>query len=262
MGRKIVITSGKGGVGKTTVTANLGYRLAAMGRRVCLVDADFGLNNLDVAAGVEECVIYDIVDCIEGRCRARQALCESPRRKNLFVLPSAHSFARSSVSQDGLNELIDGLSGSFDYILIDCPAGIGGGFANAISVAEEAIIVTTGQISAMRDADKVLGIIRSKSLKKVMLVVNMVRGDLVADKAMLSPQKASEILKTELVGAIPCDDALMLGTAGSLPAESNAFKAFKTLAVNLDKNKSKIFDCTADYTGFFGSIRRGLKRTL
>ena len=190
MGRKIVITSGKGGVGKTTVTANLGYRLAAMGRRVCLVDADFGLNNLDVAAGVEDSVIYDIVDCIEGRCRARQALVETPRRKNLFVLPSAHSFSRSNVSGDSLNELIDGLSGSFDYILIDCPAGVGGGFDKAISVADEGIVVTTAQISAMRDADKVLGIIRSRSLKKVSLIVNMVRGDLVADKVMLSPKQA------------------------------------------------------------------------
>ena len=262
MARKIVITSGKGGVGKTTVTANLGYRLASMGKRVCLVDADFGLNNLDVATGVDKSVIYDIVDCIEGRCRARQALVESPTRKNLFVLPSIHSFSRSTVSENGFNELIEGFSGSFDYILTDCPAGVGGGFHKAVSCSDEAIVVTALQISAFRDADKVLGIVKSYNLKKVSLVVNMVRGDLVADRSIVSPEKAEEILNTTLLGVIPADDNLILHTAQDLPSDSASYKAFKTLAVNLDKNKNKIYNYSADYVGFLGSIRRGLKKTL
>ena len=262
MSRKIVITSGKGGVGKTTVTANLGYRLASMGKRVCLVDADFGLNNLDVATGVEQSVVYDVIDCIEGRCRAKQALIESPSRKNLFVLPSAHSFARSEVNANSFNELIEGLSNSFDYVLIDCPAGVGGGFHKAITSSDEAIIVTALQLSALRDADKVIGIVKSYNLKKVSLVVNMVRGDLVADKTIISPEKAEDILKTELIGVIPSDDGLLLNNAVNLPCDSPSYKAFKTLASNVEKNRNKIFNYSADYVGFLGSIRRGLKRTL
>ena len=262
MARIIVITSGKGGVGKTTVTANLGYRLAAMGRRVCLVDADFGLNNLDEAAGVENLVVYDVVDCIEGRCRLKQALVESPLKKNLFVLPSAHSFARSQVDANSFNELIGGLSSSFDYVLIDCPAGVGGGFHKAVTSSDEAIIVTALHLSALRDADKVLGIVKSYSLKKVSLVVNMVRGDLVADKSIISPEKTEDVLKTELIGVIPSEDCIFLNGAARLPADSGAYKAFKMLAANVDKNKNKIYNYSADYVGFLGSIRRGLKRTL
>ena len=262
MSRKIVITSGKGGVGKTTVTANLGYRLASMGKRVCLVDADFGLNNLDVASGVEQSVIYDVVDCIEGRCRPKQALIESPSRKNLFVLPSVHSFARSEIDSNSFNELIEGLSGSFDYVLIDCPAGVSGGFHKAVTSSDEAIIVTTLQLSALRDADKVIGIVKSYNLKKVSVVVNMVRGDLVADKAIISPEKAEDILKTELIGVIPSDDGVLLNNAVNLPCDCGAYKAFKTLASNVEKNRNKIFNYSADYVGFIGSIRRGLKRTL
>ncbi len=262
MARKIVITSGKGGVGKTSVSANLGYKLAMLGRRVCIADLDFGLNNLDVVTGVEHLVLYDIVDSIEGKCRVKQALVQSPQCKNLYILPSAHSFSKSIVTTDSVSELIDGLSESFDYVLIDCPAGVGGGFHRAVAASDEAFIVTTSQISSLRDADKVLGILRGYNLKRIALVVNMVRGDLVADKVMASPERIEDILKTEVIGVIPEDDNVLLLNAGELPPESEANKAFKTLAINVDKNKNKIYKYMANYTGVLGSIRRGLKRNL
>lgn len=262
MTRKIVITSGKGGVGKTSITANLGYRLALGGKRVCVCDADFGLNNLDVVTGVENLVVYDVVDCIEGRCRPKQALIQSPSHKNLYVLPSVHTFAKERVSPENLKELIEGLSVGFDFVLVDCPAGIGGGFHKAVSACDEAIVVTTSQISSLRDADKVLSILRSYKLSEIGIVVNMIRGDLVADKLALTPEKIEGLLKTEVIGVIPADDRVMLKNAGDLPPECEAFKAFKTLCSNVVNKKNKIYDYTANYVGFFGSIRRGLKRNI
>ncbi len=262
MARKIVITSGKGGVGKTSISANLGYKLAVMGKRVCVADLDFGLNNLDVVTGVEHLVLYDIVDGIEGKCRIKQALIQSPECKNLYVLPSAHSFSKSIVTTDSVSEIIDGLSEIFDYILTDCPAGIGGGFHRAVAASDEAIVVTTSQISSLRDADKVIGILKGYNLKRISIVVNMVRGDLVAEKAVASPEKIEDILKTEVIGVIPEDDFVLLRNAGELPPESEANKAFKMLAVNVEKGKNKIYKYMANYTGFLGSIRRGLKRNL
>ena len=219
MAKCIVITSGKGGVGKTTVTANLGFRLASLGKRVCITDADFGLNNLDVVTGVENLVVYDVVDCIEGKCRAKQALIQSPVNKNLYILPAVHSFFKGEVSSENLKELIDGLSPSFDYILIDCPAGIDVGFRRAVSVCSEALVVTSSQLSSLRDADKVLAILRD-------------------------------------------DDAVFLNNAGLLPSDSPAARAIKILASNLVNGKNRLYNYKADYVGFFGSIRRSLKRNL
>ena len=249
-------------MGKTTITANLGLFLARAGKRVCIADADFGLNNLDVIAGVENSVVYDITDCIEGRCRARQALIQSPANKNLYVMPSINSFAAKSADLDNLKELIEGLSGGFDFVLIDCPAGMGGGFHRAVSASDEALVVVTSQISSLRDADKVLSVLRGYSLKSVRIIANMVRGDLIADKALLPPEKTEEILGTEMAGVVPCDDRIMLGTLGALLPESDGARAFRTLASNIIKNKRRIFDYLSGYTGFFGSIRRGLKRNL
>lgn len=262
MAKCIVITSGKGGVGKTTVTANLGFRLASLGKRVCITDADFGLNNLDVVTGVENLVVYDVVDCIEGKCRAKQALIQSPVNKNLYILPAVHSFFKGEVSSENLKELIDGLSPSFDYILIDCPAGIDIGFRRAVSVCSEALVVTSSQLSSLRDADKVLAILRSFRLDYVGLIVNRVRGDLVADGVVLSPEEIAGVLKTDILGIIPDDDAVFLNNAGLLPSDSPAARAIKILASNLVNGKNRLYNYKADYVGFFGSIRRSLKRNL
>ena len=262
MARKIVVASGKGGVGKTSVAANLGIRLSKAGKRVCIMDADLGLNNLDVVTGVENLVIYDVADCVEGRCRAKQALVECPAAKNVYILPSLHSISKKILPQKGVNELIEGLSASFDFIIIDCPAGIADGFMLAVSASEEALVVTTPHLSSLRDADKVLSLLRGYGLKSVRLVVNRVRGDLVASGEMLSPEEIERTLKCNLAGVIPDDDGVFLYNAGLLPLDSEALKAFKILAYNVISGKSKIYDCISKYAGFWGGIRRGIKKSL
>ncbi len=260
--RKIVVTSGKGGVGKTAVAANLGIRLARASKRVCIMDADFGLNNLDVVTGVENLVIYDVADCVEGRCRAKQAIVECPSAKNVYILPSVHSLAKCSISEKGVNELIEGLSSLFDYIIIDCPAGITDGFSLAVKAAEEALVVTTPQLSSLRDADKVLSLLRGYGLKSVRLVVNRIRGDLVASGEMLSPEEIEKTLRCRLAGVIPEDDNVFLRNAGLIPSDSSSYKAFKILASNVATGKSKIYDYVSKYSGFWGAIRRGIKRNV
>ena len=262
MARKIVITSGKGGVGKTSIVANLGIRLATSGKRVCMVDADFGLNNLDLVTGLENMVVYDAIDCIEGRCRPTQALIRSKASKNAYILPSIHSLSKPDFPPDRLKELIEGLSSSFDFVLIDCPAGVSAGFKTAVSVADEAILVTTPHLSSLRDADKVLACLRSLKTQTIRLVVNRVRGDLVVGKVMLSPEEIEKTLKCRLLGVIPEDDRVFLYSAGFLPPDSPSFKAFKILSTNLLSGKEKLYNYDGEYRGFIGSIRRGLKRTL
>ena len=256
--RKIVITSGKGGVGKTTIAVNLGMRLSAMGERVILADTDFGLNNIDVVCGVENRISYDIVDAIEGRCRPKQALVQHPEYPNLFVLASNHTDPGKYISPQAVRLILDGLASRFDYILIDSPAGIEAGFHRAAASAEEALIVTTPHISALRDADKVISVLKSYRLKSIDLVINMVRGDMVVDGEILSPGEISDILKIPLIGIIPQEDGVFLGERG----RSGAQKAFKYLADNIVKGTRKIYNFTYKYNGFFGSIRRSLKKSL
>lgn len=257
MARKIVITSGKGGVGKTTVAAHLGMRLAAAGERVILADTDFGLNNIDVVCGVEDKITYDIVDAIEGRCRARQALVPHPGFSNLFVLASNHTDPHKYISPQAVRLVLDSLAPRFDYILIDCPAGIESGFHRAVAAAEEALVVTTPHISSLRDADKVISVLKSYKLARVDLVINMVRGDMIVDGDILSPPEISKILKIPLIGVIPQEDGVFLGERGG-----GAQKAFRMLANNIIKGTCKLYNAAGRYDGFFGSIRRSLKRSL
>ena len=262
MARKIVVTSGKGGVGKTTVLANLGLRLALGGKRVCMIDADVGLNNLDMVTACENSVVYDLSDCVEGRCRPKQALIQTRISKNAYVLPSFHSLSGSEISFERFFDLVEGLSTSFDVILIDCPAGIGESFRRAVSSADEALLVTTPHLSALRDADKVLANLRSMKIDSVKLVINRVRGDLVVAGRTLSPEDIEKTLKCRAIGIIPDDDNTFLCNAGAIPPEAPSFKAFKILAKNLYSDKIKTYDYAKGYVGFWGSIRRGLKRTL
>jgi len=261
LARKIVITSGKGGVGKTTLTANLGTKLAMQGDRVVLVDIDLGLNNLDVVMGLENMVVYDIIDAIEGRCRIKQALIQDIYQKNLFVLASNHSSKDKYISPQSIKLIVDSLSASFDYVLIDCPAGIDTGFHRAVACADEAILVTTPHISSLRDADKVISTLANYRLNNISLVVNRVRGDLIIDGEMLSPEEIAVILKTELIGIVPEEDGILL-SGGELMLSGDADKSFKMIAQNIKKNTKKLFDVTEKYSGFFGSIRRNLKKTL
>lgn len=262
MARKIVITSGKGGVGKTTVTANLGQALASLGERVALIDVDFGLNNLDVVTGVENKVVYDIKDVLEGRCRVKQALVQDNGRKNLFVLPSGGLLPSSPVTGQQIKLIIEGLSGTFDFILIDCPAGIDAGFHRAVSCADEAIVVATPSIPSLRDADKVLAVLKSYKPQYTGLIVNRARGDLMLDGKMMSPRDIEAILKTPLLGVLPEEDEVFLSSGYAIPKRAESYRAYKILALNLKKKTNKIYDVTGKYSGFFGSIRRSIKKSV
>lgn len=262
MARRIVVTSGKGGVGKTTLTVNLGYALASMGLGVILIDTDFGLNNLDVVLGVENKVSFDITDVIEGRCRLKQAIVQTEKRKNLHVLSSSKADNFGNINGQNIKLIIQDLDAFYDYILIDCPAGIDIGFHRAVSCADEAIVVATPNFTSLRDADKVITVLKSYCLDSVSLVVNRVRGDLIMSEKMMYPDDVQRLLKAELVGVLPEEDAVFLSSGYSLPTRSDSAKAYKILANNIHKKQRKIFDTTCKYSGFFGSIRRNIKKSI
>lgn len=262
MAKKIVITSGKGGVGKTTLTANLGIFLAEKGLRVALIDVDFGLNNLDVVMGIESNILYDMQDVLDGRCRIRQALVQDQKRKNLFIMPSSKVDVNCSLSGQNIKLILESINSFFDYILIDCPAGIDIGFHRAVSCSDEAIVVATPSLSSLRDANKVISILKSYHLDSVKLVINRVRGDLILSDKMMYPSDIQSLLKIDLLGVLPEEDVVFLSHAGSFPLRSQSFKAYKVLANNVNKGINKIFDVTKKYSGFIGSIKRGLKNSL
>jgi len=265
LARKIVITSGKGGVGKTTVCANLGAQLAMMGFRVVLLDVDIGLNNLDVVAGIENRIVYDIVDVIENKCRPRQALVQYDGIPSLYILPSAHSYNVGKVTGENIKQVIANLGVTFDYILIDCPAGIELGFHRAVFGASEAIVVTTPHISAIRDADKVVSILNSYNMTGINLIVNRVRGDLIAGGEMIDAASISEMLRLKLIGVIPDDDGIarFSSLGGAVTArEAKVNQAYAVLAHNLANGTDFVFDCTEQYRGIWGNIKRSLKRRL
>lgn len=263
MARKIVLTSGKGGVGKTTVCANLGVRLSNLGFRVCLVDVDIGLNNLDVIMGVENKVMFDICDVIRAKCRVKQALIQDSRYPSLYILPSAHTNINGNITGENVKNVIDMLDQSFDYILIDCPAGVDAGFHRAVFSANEALIVVTPHISSIRDADKVLTILSSYNLFSTGLVVNRVRGDLLLSGDMISVEKISELLGVKIVGVIPDDDEVStLSSLGAFSLNSAGTRAFSLLAENVHNGTRKVYDCTLKYKGFMGTIRRTIKKRV
>jgi septum site-determining protein MinD len=261
MPRSIVITSGKGGVGKTTLTANLGRGLAQLGCRVVLLDTDIGLNNLDVLMDVENKVVYDLIDVIENRCRPRQALIED-RVKGLFIMPSCHGYDDGQISGPSLKALVNTLTQSFDYVLIDCPAGIETGFHRAVTAANEAIVVTTPHISAIRDADKVIALLKSYQKRNVSVVVNRARGDLIVSNEMVGYKDICQILRAAPLGVIPEDDAVnVLSNLGLIKnPDSAGFTAFEMLAKNLHFGTNLIFDVTKRYRGLFGRLKRRMKR--
>jgi len=262
MARKIVITSGKGGVGKTTICANLGHTLALDGYKVVVMDLDIGLNNLDVALGVENKVVFDIFDVINNRCRARQALIQDSQNPFLFVMPSNHSNLKLSKSE--IKKVLIELDDLFDFILIDCPAGIEEGFHRAVSVAEEAIVVVTPHISSIRDADKVISLLTNYSISMISCIINKMRGDLILDREMLSVEDIHELLQTRILGVIPDDDLFVSASEVNLllKKQTKISRSFDLLKDNLIDGTSKIYDCTAKYRGVFGLVKRKLKRSV
>jgi septum site-determining protein MinD len=248
MARVITITSGKGGVGKTTTTANLGTALAMLGARVVVVDADIGLRNLDVVMGLENRIVYDLVDVIEGRARLRQALIKDKRLTELYLLPAAQTRDKDCVSSDDMVELVKQMNETFDFVLVDSPAGIEGGFRNALAAADEVLIVTTPEVSAVRDADRVVGLVESVEKGPPRLVVNRVKPRLIDRGEMLSMEQVVEILAISPVGVIPEDEAILSSTnrgeAVVFSQMSQAGRAFQNIARRLNGEDVPFMDFT------------------
>lgn len=221
MGEVIVITSGKGGVGKTTTTANLGSALAMQGKKVVLIDTDIGLRNLDVVMGLENRIVYDIVDVVEEKCKLRQALIKDKRFEELFLLPAAQTRDKSAVNEDQMRELTSKLKEEFDYILIDCPAGIEQGFKNAIAGANRAVVVTTAEISAIRDADRIIGLLEASEIRNPELVVNRLKPDMVRRGEMMDVNDIVDLLSIDLVGVVPDDEYIITQTNKGEPVVQN-----------------------------------------
>ena len=212
MSEVIVITSGKGGVGKTTSTANIGTGLAKLGKSVVMIDTESGLRNLDVVMGLENRIVYNLVDVVEGNCRMKQALIKDKRYSNLYLLPSAQTRDKTAVNPEQMKKLIDELRPEFDYILLDCPAGIEQGFKNAIAAADRALIVTTPEVSAIRDADRIIGLLEANDIHKINLIVNRLRMDMVKRGDMMSIEDVIDILAIDLIGAVPDDEHIVIAT--------------------------------------------------
>ena len=221
MGEVIVITSGKGGVGKTTTTANLGSALAMRGKKVVLLDTDIGLRNLDVVMGLENRIVYDIVDVIEGKCKLRQALIKDKRFTDLFLLPAAQTRDKDAINEDEMIRLTQRLKEEFDYIFVDCPAGIEQGFKNAIAGADRAIVVTNAEISSIRDADRIIGLLESSNIRNPELIINRIRPEMVKRGEMMDVEDILDLLSIDLIGVVPEDENIITQTNKGEPAVAN-----------------------------------------
>ncbi|MBC5815266.1 MAG: septum site-determining protein MinD [Candidatus Eremiobacteraeota bacterium] len=256
----MVLTSGKGGVGKTTTTVNVGAALAKRGHRVILVDADIGLRNLDLVLGLEKRIVFDLVEVVEGRCQLKQALIKDKRFESLQILPAAQTRDKDSVTEEQFARVISDLAEMADFVLIDCPAGIERGFRNAIAGADEAIIVTTPEVSAIRDADRVIGKVSEKKLP-VRLIINRIRPEMVRSGDMLSVDDVCEILSAELLGIIPDDEEVIDTTNRGEPI---VLDPTKRLAIMYDKIARRIEGEIVPFSnlearGFLDRLLGGLK---
>jgi len=233
MSEVYVITSGKGGVGKTTTSANVGAGLAIVGKKVVLVDADIGLRNLDVVMGLENRIVYDIIDVIEGRCRLKQALIKDKRYESLFLLPAAQTKDKDAVNPEQMKKLCEQLREEFDYVLLDCPAGIEQGFKNAIAGADKAIVVTTPEVSAVRDADRIVGLLEAAEVRNPLLILNRIRPDMVKRGDMMALDDVTELLAIDVLGVVPDDEAIVISTNKGEPcvadSKSLAGQAFRDI---------------------------------
>ena len=228
----IVVTSGKGGVGKTTTTANVGSGLAGMGAKVLLIDTDIGLRNLDVVMGLENRIVYNLVDVIEGKCRLKQALIRDKRYNNLFLLPCAQTKDKTAVNEGQMRRLIEHAADDFDYILLDSPAGIEQGFKNAIAGATRALVVTTPEVSAIRDADRIVGLLEANEFTKIDLIINRIRYDLIKRGDMMTAEDVVDILSIPLIGVVPDDENVVISTNRGEPlvgSQTLAGRAYRNI---------------------------------
>ncbi|WP_181349716.1 septum site-determining protein MinD [Thalassobacillus sp. CUG 92003] len=262
MGEAIVITSGKGGVGKTTTSANLGTALALQDKKVCLIDTDIGLRNLDVIMGLENRIIYDIIDVIQERCKTQQALIKDKRFDCLHLLPAAQTSDKSDLTTDGMERIVDELKQDFDYIIIDCPAGIEQGFKNAVFGADQAIVVTTPEKSSVRDADRIIGLLEQENIEAPKLVINRIRNHMMQNGDMLDVDEIVSILSIDLLGIVIDDEAVIKasnhGEPVALKPDTKAALAYRNIArrilgesvplLNIEDEKSML----AKVKQFFG----------
>lgn len=228
MSEVIVITSGKGGVGKTTTTANVGTGLAMLNKKVVMIDTDIGLRNLDVVLGLENRIVYNLVDVVEGKCKLKQALIKHKKYPELCLLPSAQTRDKDSVTPEQMKELVEELKKDFDYVLLDCPAGIEQGFRNAIAGADRALVVTTPEVSAIRDADRIVGLLEANEMKKIDLIINRIRVDMVKRGDMLNVGDVCDILSINLIGVVPDDENVVIATNQGEPLVGKDCLAGKT----------------------------------
>ncbi len=217
MAEVIVVTSGKGGVGKTTTTANLGTGLAKLDKKVVLVDTDIGLRNLDVVLGLENRIVYNLVDVVDGNCKISQALIKDKKVDGLYLLPAAQTRDKDAVTPDQMKTLVEELRKDFDYIILDCPAGIEQGFKNAIAAADRALVVTTPEVSAVRDADRIIGLLEANEIKNSRLIVNRLNVDMVKHGNMMTAEDVVEVLSIDLIGVVPYDEKIVVSTNTGTP---------------------------------------------
>jgi len=255
----VTVTSGKGGVGKTTATANLAAALAAEGSKVVCIDADIGLRNLDVVLGLENRIVYDIVDIVEGRCRLRQAMIRDKRLPELYLIPAAQTRDKSAISPSDMIRLCDDLRTDYDWIMIDSPAGIERGFRNAIAPADTVIVVTNPEVSAVRDADRIIGLIEAEEKGPAKLIVNRLRVDMVRRGDMLAIEDILELLAVDLIGIIPEDELVVMSTNRGVPVsidgKSRAGQAFRNISRRL-KGEEVPFMNLEEHGGIFGRLSR------
>ena len=257
-GKTIVVTSGKGGVGKTTTVANLGTSLAKKKYSVVMVDTDIGLRNLDVVMGLENRIVYNLVDIIEGKCRKEQAMIRDRKISNLYMIPAAQTREKNSITPEQMKELCSGLAAEFDYVLIDCPAGIEQGFKNAIAGADTALVVTTPEVSAIRDADRVIGLLEAAMLKQISLIINRLNVKMVKKGDMMSTEDIISLLSVPLLGVVPESEEVVVSTNRGVPLvhdrSSRAGAAFRDMA---DRLNGECLPLDGDGShGFFSRMKR------
>jgi septum site-determining protein MinD len=259
MGEVIVVTSGKGGVGKTTTTANLGISLALLGHRVALVDADIGLRNLDIILGLENRIVYDLIDVVEGYCRLKQALIKDKRLEAMSLLPAAQTRDKSAVSPDQMRSVCSELARDHDYVLVDSPAGIEQGFRNAVAGARRALIVTTPEVMAVRDADRVIGLLEAAGIREPELIINRIRPAMVRRGDMMDIEDIIDILAVDLLGVVPEDDVMLVsgnrGEPAVLNGSSRAGEAFRNIARRLRGDSVTMYELERS-RGVLSRIRR------
>ena len=262
MSEVIVVTSGKGGVGKTTTSANVGTGLAKLNKKVVLIDTDIGLRNLDVVMGLENRIVYNLVDVVEGNCRPKQAMIKDKRYDNLYLLRSAQTRDETSVTPEQMKTLTNELRQEFDYIILDCPAGIEQGFKNAIAGADRALVVTTPEVSAIRDADRIIGLLEANEMKRTDLIVNRIRTDMVKRGEMMSLEDVLDILAINLIGAVPDDENIVISTNQGEPLAGNntlAGQAYMNICKRILGEEVPMLDLSAG-NGFFSKIANIFKK--